>query len=97
MKKKVGTYVLLNKRVREDEFNFAFFGTLILAALAMCQLVNQPNHDKHIHILKYSDYLLLKKHMEERTAENLKKCHEIKAIEVEDLDEILNGYKLNLL
>ena len=97
MKKKVGTYVLLNKRVREDEFNFTFFDTLILAALAMYQLANQPNHDKHIHILKHSDYLLLKKHMEERTAENLKKIHEIKAIEVEDLDEILNGYKLNLL
>ncbi|WP_430816389.1 hypothetical protein [Carboxylicivirga sp. RSCT41] len=97
MKKKVGAYVLLNKRVREDEFKYTFFDTLLLAARAMYKLANQPNHDKHIHILKYSDYLLLKKHREERTAENLKKCHKIKAIEVEDLDEILNGYKLNLL
>lgn len=97
MKKKIGAYVLLNKPKSRNEFNYTFFDTLLSAALEMHKFANQANPDKNIYILKHSDYLIFKRHLEEDTTETYKECFKIKPIEVEDLDNIFDRYKLDLL
>jgi hypothetical protein len=97
MKKIKGAYVLLNKKKGEKEFKTAFFDTLLLAANAMNQLVNQPNPDKNIYIFSYSDYLIFRKYLEEDCTESYIKCFKIKPIEVEDLDNIFKCQGSELL